>query len=154
MKKISERLYVIEDGVYADRLPDGRWRISDEQENLIDGPFSSLQELQANLEDYADIEAELDAADPDAMDVKRPGDPGFLVYNGQNFEANEARDGTIETADLVTLSEAAKFLPVTRQTIQTARRRGTLNVDPKVVGRTTTLYSLSELKARYPHEKA
>lgn len=137
MKKISERLYVIEDGVYADRLPDGRWRISDEQERLIAGPFDSLEALQGHRAAET-IEADLDAADPDIMS------PGDL------FEADDVRDGTIETADLVTLSEAAKFLPVTHQTLHTAKRRGTLYVAPRVVGRTTVLYSLEELKARYP----
>lgn len=156
MKKISERLYVIEPGVYADRLPDGSWRISDEQSHPLDGPFPSLEALQEFLAQDAEseaeaqriredraaerIEADLDALDPDALpaDAVQHLDDGTVVVN------------LPEAEDLVTLSEAAKFLPVTRQTMATARRRGTLGVPPVVTGRTAVLYSLKALKARYP----
>jgi hypothetical protein len=53
---------------------------------------------------------------------------------------------TIRDPDLVTLSEGAGQLGILRGQLFSRLQRGTLPVRPKIIARTTTLYSLTELK--------
>lgn len=131
MQKLNETLYLIEPGLYAELLTDGTWVVSDETSTPVAGPFATLAELEASL---------LDAGG----DVP----PGLATVT--NTTAVPEPVVTLSEADdLVTLTEAAGHLPVTRQALYAAAKRGTLPVDPVVVGRQTKLYSLKALKEAY-----
>ena len=120
MKKLTEDLWLIEEGLYAE-LRGEQWFVSDEQSAILAGPFGSLKELDqwrtpgaAPVEEFASPLADLDST------------------------------------DLVTLREAAEHLPRTHQALYAAQRRGTLKVEPVIAARTTKLYSLRALKEAYP----
>lgn len=132
MKRLSHDLYVVTPGTYVDRRA-GAWYVSDENSKILAGPFDSPEAARDHVEgeEAATAEADLDALDPATAVVLKPGDPGFVVF---------------QEDDLVTLREAAGFLPVTRQALEARKRRGTLGVSPVVAGRTVELYSLKALK--------
>lgn len=147
MKKINEGFYEIEPELYAE-MKEGQWFITDEESEDIAGPFSSLEDLAASR-----VEAWLSDLDPATAEVMKPGDPGFV-----NFKDIPVAPATppytpeqvTEMTDLVTLREAAQFLPVTRQNLEYHRNRGSLKVSPVVTGRTVELYSLQQLKEAFP----
>lgn len=124
MKQINADFYVIEPELYAERRPGG-WLITDEQAKVVAGPFASLELLEASLTD-ARVPEEAKTFEGEAIPAPKP-------------------------EDLVTLREAATFLPVTRQALEARKRRGTLKVSPVVVGRSTELYSLKQLKEAFPN---
>lgn len=133
MKKLTEDLWLIETGLYAEQRGT-QWFVSDEQSAILSGPFGSLEDLQASR-----IEQVLDDLDVETAQVQKLPDGSVAV-------SLDALDST----DLVTLSEAADYLPRTRQALTSARRRGTLKVEPVLEARTTKLYSLKALKEAYP----
>jgi hypothetical protein len=123
MRKITDDLWKVDDelGLYAERKA-GLWFLSDESETQLDGPFDTLEALEASR-----------GGEPEPQPVPEPGGP------------LESYDST----DLVTLREAAEFLPITRQALQYHRRRGSLKVEPLVTARSIELYSLAALKEAY-----
>lgn len=123
MKKLNEALYELEAGVYAEQRSDRQWYITDEQEEILSGPFATLEAL--------DTWRGRDDVDPDATTLE------------EDLAAAPAED-------LVTLREAAPHLGITRQGLEYRRKKGILGVDPVVTGRSTELYSLKALKAVYP----
>lgn len=129
MKKINETFYEIEPELYAERRG-ARWFITDEQEEVQAGPFASLEVLQKSLKPGAQEIASWQGG-VERVEIVPPGVPD-------------------DPDDLVTLTEGAKHLPVTPQALYAALKRGTLPVEPVVRGRTITLYSLRELKEKYP----
>jgi hypothetical protein len=130
MKKITESFYEIEPELYAE-WREGGWVITDEKAAVVAGPFATLELLDASLK-------------PGAEEVKTSqGETVRVVINPPGVTDRGP-------ADLVTLREAAGFLPVTRQALEARKRRGTLKVSPVVVGRSTELYSLRELKEAFP----
>ncbi len=129
MKKLNETLYLIEPGMYAEQRGE-QWLITDEQEKVQAGPFVSLQVLEDSLKPGAE---ELRSFGGDVVRV-------VVTPPGLGADPN----------DLVTLTEAATHLPITRQALYAAAKRGTLSVEPLVVGRQTKLYSLRALKEAYP----
>lgn len=133
MKKLTEDLWLIEEGLYAEQRGT-QWFVSDEQSEILAGPFDSLESLEASR-----IEQTLDALDVDTAQVQK-------LSNGAVAVSLDSLDST----DLVTLREAAEHLPRTHQALYAAQRRGTLKVDPIVEGRTMKLYSLKALKEAYP----
>ena len=159
MKKLNETLYEIATGLYADRRSDGQWYVTDEQEEILDGPFASIEAVAASR-----VEAQLDALDPETVTMLKPGDPGWVEFKFDQpvtippglHEVTNTTGEPIpvvtpeQAADLVTLREAAEFLPITRQGLEYRRKKGILGVDPVVTGRSTELYSLKALKAVYP----
>jgi hypothetical protein len=123
MRKITDDLWKVDDelGLYAERKA-GLWFLSDESETQLDGPFDTLEALEASR-----------SGEPELQPAPEPGGP------------LESYDST----DLVTLREAAEFLPITRQALQYHRRRGSLKVEPLVTARSIELYSLAALKEAY-----
>lgn len=131
MKKLNDTLYVIEPGLYAELLTDGTWVVSDEKSTHVAGPFATLEELERSR-----------------MDAGGDVPPALTVVTNTTGTP-EVAVTALEAEDLVTLTEAAASLPVTRQALYAAAKRGTLPVEPVVVGRQTKLYSLKALKEAY-----
>lgn len=141
MKQLTPDLYVIEPGIYAERRGE-QWFVSNEDSAVLAGPFDTVEAARDHQEDRAGerVEAELDALDPDAVVVLKPGDPGFVEFDPR---------------DLMTLRQAAKHLPVSSQALYAARARGALPEPRRVIATPATksgqvsLYSLADLAAIY-----
>lgn len=134
MKKLTEDLYLIEPELYAE-LRGTQWFVSNEQSEILAGPYASLELLQKARQPGA-VELKTMANGNETVRVE-------IVPPGVSLE-------DLDSTDLVTLSEAADYLPRTRQALTSARRRGTLKVEPVLEARTTKLYSLKALKEAYP----
>lgn len=130
MKKLTDDLWLIEEGLYAERRGE-QWFVSDEQSEILAGPYRSLELLEK-------------ARHRGAVEVGS--------WQGGVERVNIAPPGVedYDSTDLVTLREAGEHLPISHQALFAARRRGTLKVEPLITARTTTLYSLKALKEAYP----
>lgn len=132
MKKLTDDLHLIEEGLYAERRG-AQWFVSNEESEILAGPYASLEMLEK---------------------ARQPGAIEFSSWQGGIERVEIVPPGLAvaeyDAADLVTLREAAEHLPITHQALFAARSRGTLKVEPLIEARSTTLYSLRALKEAYP----
>lgn len=131
MKKLTDDLHLIEEGLYAERRG-AQWFVSNEQSEILAGPYASLDLLEKARQPGA-VEISSWQGGVERVEVIPP---GLAVGD--------------DPTDLVTLREAAEHLPITHQALFAARSRGTLKVEPLIEARSTTLYSLRALKEAYP----
>lgn len=157
MKKINEGFYEIEPELYAE-TKEGRWFITDEKSDDVAGPFADLEALRAVV-DRATSLARRDGVRWIESYIERASDAAVAaeairtdaLTTVSNTTGQPEVVVTLESAeDLVTLREAAQFLPVTRQNLEYHRNRGSLKVSPVITGRSTELYSLKQLKEAFP----